>query len=151
MRHAAEERLGDPRVALHGVIAAADPRLEPLVRAAVLGRHADEEIGAGPDAAVGDVVVGEDDEHVGPRCRELAREPGEALPHDLLRARRCLLDQADDGRRVGDAGGVDDLSHAGNLAKTVDPVDFTAVVRALALTSAARSGSVPREVGHECL
>jgi hypothetical protein len=59
-------RLGDFGVALGRIVPAADPFLEPFMRTAVLRCGADQEIRIEGDATVGEVVVGENDQHVGP-------------------------------------------------------------------------------------
>jgi hypothetical protein len=77
----------------------------------MLGGHADQEVGIGTDAAVGQVVVGEDDQDVRTRCLQLLHQGIATVAHHLLHLGRGTREQPDQGRCVGDTRCVDKLGH----------------------------------------
>ncbi len=109
--HAVEQGCRDLRRALHGVVLASNPWLEPFERASVFGGHADQEVRVGADPAVGQMIVGEHDQDVG-LCRddgfgEIAVGRGD----DVLDVGRGGLEQADQPWRMRCAGSEYDLCH----------------------------------------
>ena len=109
--HAVEQRGGNLGRALHGVVLAADPRLEPFEWTAMLGGHADQEVRIGADAAVGEVIVGEHDQDIGLGRGDRAGEIAIGGGDDVLDVGGCGFEQADQARRMRRAGREHDLCH----------------------------------------
>jgi hypothetical protein len=77
----------------------------------MLWRGADQEVRIEGDAAVGEMIVREHDQHIGTRLSQLPGDGGVGVGDDLPRFVRRLVEQADNSRRMRRTGCKNDLRH----------------------------------------
>ena len=104
-----------------GVVRVSGPRLEPFMRPAMLRPTADQEVGIGADAAVGQVIVGKDDQNIRPGVLEALADGLVAARENLPVFRRRLVEETHLGGCMRHTRGKHDFRHP-IAPLTFDPV-----------------------------